>query len=797
MLKRPLMYISLSFVAGMYILSAISLENAILVSVVVIIALILLLIKKFCMKNTILLLVCSLVFVSGCVYYDTTNDIKGKDLYNYRERYIIIESEVITTPVITDKTVSFISDVKTVKYGKDIFSCEEKIRLSHFIDDKVGLKNVTIPEMNDIVSVGAVVYIPDGAMNTDTFDYSRHLKSDDVFFQGEINLENLTVIKTNRDTISYKWEQFRQKCISFFDMFPSDESAVLKAFVLGDKSCLTPEIRESFSGSGLSHVLTVSGLHVSVFIVALADLLRIFETSRKKQIVASMLGSLFFVFFTGASVSAIRAGVMGVMALVAKLTYRRADSMTVLSIVAALFCLLNPYVIYDASFMLSFGATAGILIFFESISSFFAPFYLKFKDKTYLYKHLKKFFDGTSVGIAAQIFIIPMLVHMFNGFSVMSVISTVTISALLKPALVGGMLFCMLNFVSVNVAAPFGGLILIIAKIMIAVSEFFGGFAFSKVIFGKVTPFLILIYSTTVAFFIFAIRKEKLKSLVSLICTALLTVVYLINSYMNYNTAQVSFINVGQGDCALVKAPGNCDVLIDAGGNATSKTTGEYVIYPYLIKNGVYDIEYIVLSHLHADHVSGLYDLMDLMDIKNIVISRAETDTEDAQKILSKAYELGIPITYIEHGDVIFLNENIKITAIAPDKKQLEISDDDNDKSLVVRLDYGENSFLFTGDITSETEKYILHYYPDMVQADVLKVAHHGSEESTCEEFINAVNPEYAYIPVGKNNSFGHPSGDVLERLCDVEVYRADRNRDVTFYFDDENIKGIKYSKKQ
>ncbi len=797
MLKRPLMYISLSFVAGMYILSAISLENAILISAVVIIALILLLIKKFCMKNTILLLVCALVFVSGCTYYDFTNDIKGKTLYNYRERYSILEAEVITTPVVTAKTVSFIADVSTIKCGKDTVSCNDKIRMSHFIDDKVGLENISIPEMNDIVSVGAVVYIPDGAMNTDTFDYSRHLKSDDVFFQGEINLENLAVIRTNRDKISYKWEKFRQKCISFFDMFPSDESAVLKAFVLGDKSCLTPEIKESFSGSGLSHILAVSGLHVSLFIVALAELLKIFETSRKKQIVASILGSVFFVFFTGASVSALRAGVMGVMALVAKLIYRRADSMTVLSMVAALFCLFNPNVIYDASFMLSFGATAGILIFFESISTFFAPAYLKFKDRKLLHKHLKAFFDVSSVGIAAQMFIIPILVRMFNGFSVMSVISTVTISALLMPALIGGILFCMLSFISANVAAPFGGMVFVAAKIMIAVSKFFGGFTFSKVIFGKVTPFLVLLYSTAVAFFIFAVRKDKLKSLVSLMCTALLTLVYLINSYMNYNIAQVSFINVGQGDCTLIKAPGNCDVLVDAGGYAQSETTGEYVIYPYLIKNGVYDIEYVILSHLHADHIVGLYDLMDLMKIKNIVISRAEADTEDGQKILSKAYNLGIPITYFEHGDVIFLNEDIKISAIAPDKKQLEISDNDNDKSLVARLDYGENSFLFTGDITSETEKYILHYYPDMIEADVLKVAHHGSEESTCEEFINAVNPEYAYIPVGKNNSFGHPSGDVLERLRDVEVYRADRNRDVTFYFNDENIKGIKYSKKQ
>lgn len=797
LLKRPLMCISLSFVAGMYILSLVNFETALLFSLVFIAALVLLLIKRFSVKNTVLILLCVLTFVSGCVHYDVSNNIKGKRLYNYRERYTTIEAEVVTTPVITDKTVSFIADIKTIKYKNNASACDEKIRISHFIDEKSGLKNLTIPEMNDVVTCGTVIYIPDGAMNTDGFDYSRYLKSDDVFFRGEVNLENLIITSSDKNKLSYKWEKFRQKCIHFFDCLPNDESAVLKAFITGDKSCLTPEIEESFSDSGLSHVLAVSGLHVSVFITALAQLLRMFDTSRKKQIIASILGIVFFVFFTGVSVSAMRAGVMGVMALVGKIIYRKSDSMTVLAFVAAVFCIFNPNIIYDASFMLSFGATAGILLFFESVSSFFVPFYLKCKDRKMVYKHLKIFFDVISVGISAQIFVIPMLVYIFNGFSVMSVISTAVINAILLPTLIGGILFCMMSFISAGVAAPVGGMIFVLAKIMISVSDFFAGFTFSKVIFGIVTPFVLLMYSSVVAFFVLALRKEKVKSLVSLICASMLMVVYLINSYINYNVAQVSFINVGQGDCALVKAPGNCDVLIDAGGSAKSEATGEFVIYPYLIKNGVYDIEYAVLSHLHTDHINGLFSLMDLMKIKNIIISQEITDTEDAQKLLLKADALDIPVTYFKHNDTIFLNNEIKITAIAPDNKQLDISDNDNDKSLVVRLDYGENSFLFTGDITAETEKYLLHYYPDMLEADVLKVAHHGSEESNCKEFIEVVNPKYAYIPVGENNSFGHPSTEVLERLNKAEVYRADKHRDVTFYFDDKNIKGVKFSKKQ
>lgn len=799
LLKRPLLYICLSFVVGMYIVSTTSLGNIAVFSTIALISLVVLLIKRFSIKNVLLILICVLMFISGCVYFDVHNDIKGKDLYSFRGKYCYLESTAYTTPVITDNSISFIANVNSIKCGNENVICNENIRLSHYIDEKSGIDNLVVPEAGDKISIGAVINIPDGAMNTSGFDYSRYLKSDGVFFQGEINLENINIVAKDDSSFSYKLEKFRQKCICFYDnAFDDDVGAVLKAFVLGDKSSLTPEIRESFSGSGLSHILAVSGLHVSVFITALASLLKMFEVSKKKQIITSVIGSILFVLFTGASVSAMRAGFMGVLALVAKFLYRKSDPLTVLSLAATVFCIINPNVIFDASFMLSFGATAGIIIFYESIASFVAPLHLKYKDKKYLHKHLKMFCDVTSVGVAAQIFIIPMLVYIFNGFSTMSVISTLVINVLLLPTLVSGLLFCMFSFISTTITTPLSGFMFITAKMIIMVSEFFSGFAFSKVIFGIVTPFFLLVYSTSVAFLIFTLRKDKLKSLVSLICATFLVFVYIINSYLNYNIAQVSFINVGQGDCTLVKAPGDCDVLIDAGGYAQSDSTGEFIIYPYLIKNGVYDIEYVVLSHLHADHIVGLYSLMDLMKIENIIISQDIANTEDADILLTKARELEIPIIRFEHGDKLLLNNDIQISVITPDKKQLKISDNENDKSLVVRLDYGESSFLFTGDITSETEKYILHYYSDMLKSDVLKVAHHGSEESSCDEFIKAVNPQYAYIPVG-DNPFGHPSNDVLERLDKIcsEIYRADKHHDVTFYFDDKGIKGVKYPKRQ
>lgn len=793
MLKRPLFLLSMSFVAGMYILSFVSFESLFGISICITLALLFVLIKKKNVKSILLLFLCIVMFCSGAARYEFSNNIKRKALYNYNEKTVLIEGEIIEEPVLTEKTVSFIGRINTVDENGEIIYCDEKVRFSHFINKSD--EKLNIPSLGNNFKLIGEISIPDSAMNTGGFDYSRYLKGDNIFFQCEFVLDDLEVTSQTNESIPYKWEKFRQKCISFFDeSFPCEEGTILKAFLVGDKSSLGDETKETFSSSGLSHILAVSGLHVSFFAVAIGELLAFFSRSKRKQMTASAVASIFFVLFTGASISAIRAGVMCVMALLAKLIYRKADSITVLAGIAAVFAAINPHVVYDASFMLSFSATAGIIILTDSISLIFKPIYDKLNMEKKLHREIFKTINGISVSIAAQIFVIPVLVYLFNGFSTMSVITTVIVTPFLKPLLIGGILFCALSFVDKIVAIPVAVFIYLVSKIIIFVADIFGSFSFSKIIIGALSPSLLLIYAVFVAVLVFAIRKKKTHFITSLACLTFVLAMYFTNYIISYNTAQVSFINVGNGDCALLKAPGDCDILIDAGGSANSTTSGKYIIAPYLMKNGVNDIEYVILSHTHADHVNGLIGLFDIMEIKHIIMPYNAENTEEAEKIRQKADEYDIPITYFVSRDALKISDNIKITAITPDAKQSLISKDANDSCLTLRIDYGKTSFLFTGDITSDIEGYILDHYSDLIDVDVLKVAHHGSDKSTTQEFVDAVKPKYSYIPVGKN-SYGHPSDVVIERLrrSGSRVYTANIHRDVTFYFDDKEITHVKY----
>ena len=793
--KRPLMFISLSFVAGMYILSVFDLADALFASIGTVCVLIVMLIRKFSVKNTGILLLCAISFLTGCIRYDTANNVKKRTLYQDLNTPITLTAKVLSEPKNSDYGISFVGRVINLSDKNETNETEEKVMFFCYFDETV--ENFKMPVLEDIVQIKDKIELPDSAKNTGGFDYAKYLKSDDIFFQCNTEIKNLEIIGRDESFLLQTWINFQNKCIDFFDKtFPSEEAGVLKAFILGDKSGITDEISKSFSSSGLSHILAVSGLHVAVFVSIIAFILKRLGASKRKQMIVSALGALFFILFTGASVSALRAGAMCILALIAKLIYRKADPMTTLSTTGAVFCIINPNVIYDASFMLSFSATAGILLFYETISIGFLRFYKKLSVETSAYRIAKNFFDSLAVGLSAQIFVIPLLVYIFNGFSTVSVIATMTVTPFLTYLLAGGLLFVAVSFISSTLAYPVGGFIYILAKIMIWISETFANLPFAKIIFGELTPFLVLMYGLVVGIFIFLIKRQKMGYIVFLLSFTILSVIGLGNLYENQNLARVSFINVGQGDCTLIKAPGDCDILIDAGGSGSSSSVGSQVIAPYLIKNGVKDVEYIIISHTDTDHTVGISGIIDTMNVENIIIPYGQQDTQNAKEIIKKAKQNGVNISYFTSGDVLKVNDEIRLTAITPDLGQRTYSKEDNDTGTALRVDYGDISFMFTGDMSSEIEKYLIKNYPDMLKADVLKVAHHGSKHSNSQEFLDAVKPEYAFIPVGEN-WYGHPTPETLERLKEsgAKTFRADVHKDVTFYFDSEEIKRIVYDK--
>ncbi len=249
----------------------------------------------------------------------------------------------------------------------------------------------------------------------------------------------------------------------------------------------------------------------------------------------------------------------------------------------------------------------------------------------------------------------------------------------------------------------------------------------------------------------------------------------------------VHYIDVEQGDSALIVA-GETTVLIDGGElSAYSKVTS------YIRSLDITELDYIVASHPHSDHIGSLHKIIDDYGAKTLIMPEVSEEmtpvTSSYEKMIDSAGEYGTVIEYAEIGAVYTLTEGCTLEMLAP----VTDYDDYNNYSIVCRLNYGETSFLFTGDIEEQAERDILDYGID-VSATVLKVAHHGSRTSSVKKFVQAVNPDYAVISVGAPNDYGHPHEETIEllELLGIEILRTDRNGDIVLFSDGKEISIVK-----
>ncbi|MCR4431566.1 MAG: MBL fold metallo-hydrolase [Tepidanaerobacteraceae bacterium] len=245
---------------------------------------------------------------------------------------------------------------------------------------------------------------------------------------------------------------------------------------------------------------------------------------------------------------------------------------------------------------------------------------------------------------------------------------------------------------------------------------------------------------------------------------------------------QVTFMDVGQADSIFIKLPEGKTMLIDAGNNNDGKT-----IINYIKNQGTKKLDTVIGTHPHEDHIGAMDDIINTFDIGKIYMPNVTTTTRTFKDVLASAAAKGLKIISAKGGMTILLEDDVNIEIFAPNSKKYE---DLNNYSIVLKMTYKKTSFLFTGDAEKLSEEEMLKHNYDL-KADVLKVGHHGSSSGTSEEFLSAVSPEYAIISVGKNNDYGHPHKETLERLAahGVKVYTTADNGNILVTSDGENIK--------
>ena len=441
----------------------------------------------------------------------------------------------------------------------------------------------------------------------------------------------------------------------------------------------------------------------------------------------------------------------------------------------------NPFSIVDLGLILSFSGTSGILFFNKIITC-----KLNEKNGKENPKILQKIKNLIGVSISAQIAILPIVMISYNGISTLFIISNILTSEIIG-------IIIILGFVCVIIPIkPFFYVLNLLISLLNFISKTISNIPFSYI--KVVTPniFLIIIYYVIVVIaFIYLYLKnkknkrftqKKILALYSKIwsklkCNKKQIIIVLIISCLgfyaieaNFRAFNIYFVDVGQGDSTLIVTSTNKKILIDTGGstNKSEFNIGKNVLVPYLLNRGVMKLDYVLISHFDADHCEALSEVINSLIVKNLIISKQCKITNEYKEIINLVKKKNIKVVVVEEGDEINLDKYTSIEILYP-KKNLKF-DDLNNNSIVCKLNYRNFSMLFTGDIEKVAETEIIKQYnnSNKLRANILKVAHHGSKTSTTKEYLEAVKPQYALIGVGKDNKFGHPNDEVIERLKDL-----------------------------
>ena len=260
----------------------------------------------------------------------------------------------------------------------------------------------------------------------------------------------------------------------------------------------------------------------------------------------------------------------------------------------------------------------------------------------------------------------------------------------------------------------------------------------------------------------------------------------------------IYFIDVGQGDSTLIVTPNHKTILIDGGGTEFESDfdIGKQTLLPEILGQGITKIDYLLISHFDSDHVGGLLTVLESLKVKNAIISRQIKESENYKKFLKIVKDKKINVMIVKKDDEICIEKNLKIDVLWPQREQ--ITDNVlNNNSIVAKVIYNNFSILFTRDIEKVAEENIIREYKDTnsLTSNIIKIAHHGSKTSSTEGFLNLVNPKIALIGVGRDNKFGHPNEETIQRLKNmkVKIYRTDEMGEITIKINKKGMVNADY----
>ncbi len=644
---------------------------------------------------------------------DSDNYLVFVDDFKIDGDYLKIEGKVSNVKVIATYYISSFEEqqylIKNIKYGS----------LLEIKGNVVDQSNSTIPN---------------------GFNYKDYLEKSGI--NNSILIENIKVISQSNN-IFYVVKNKAYERISLFK-----NPNYMYAFILGNTDYISSDINDMYVENGITHLFSLSGLHVGVFALIIMKLLKIFRIKEFKRICIVFALLLVFAFITGYSPSIIRATILFFLVALNKYLKFNVNTENILIVTFAVSLLFKPNDIYNVGFQLSY-----IVTYFLIVSNF-------------LFKSKNAIKVSFLIGVISCISSLPIIINLNGEINLFSIFNNIIFVPFVSYIIFPLALFTYMFPFMQNIFYFF-------VEIMEHLSIFLNDFKLIIVV-RNITFICVVIY------YIFLFLLFKTKKLKFLVLDFLLILIIKFSIVLDKNT-YFYFLDVGQGDSMFILTENKKSIIIDTGGKInyekeewavrrTNYSICEDTLIPFYKSLGAKEIDYMFVTHGDVDHAKEARCISENMNVKQSFInSDGVTDYEKLDN-------------YKKFGNSFIEIDNVKIYNI-----NSVLYDNENDNSLVLLVVINNLKFLLMGDASIKVEKNLITNY-DLSDVDVLKVGHHGSKSSSSKEFIDEINPKYAIISVGENNRYNHPSNEVLDNLKNSIIYRTDKDGTILFKINDNKF---------
>lgn len=629
--------------------------------------------------------------------------------------------------------------------------------------------------------------LADGSRNPGAFDYRAYLQAQDIvaIFYSRAP----TPLWRERPREVLAWRRAVTAAKTWIETqlgrFAHGQNlALLRGLLIGERDEISKEVVEAFQRTGLVHILAVSGSNVGFIALIIYTALSSLRVPRRRHPLFLLAGIVFYMFLTGAQPPVVRATIMAAVIIIGEMFERDADIYNSLGVAALVILLWQPLQLFQLGFQLTFVAVLGIAYLYQPLAL------LLRKLIPWRWKPMRLTLSLLAVSFAAQLATLPFSLHAFGRLPLVAILGNLLVIPASFVIVVGATAACAFSFFAI-VVQIFGSLANFFTGALIAFTRWLADVPLAYVAGVYLSPWLLLFYVIVIAMLVEWRRTPIARRWLVPASLIVLNIFVWQGAVAAGPKLRATFFDVGQGDAALLEFPAG-RLLIDAGPLQENYDAAERVLVPHFQRHGIRELEAVVITHPHADHLGGLPTLLQAIKIKQIFICGVETNSALEQRCEKLADSLNVPVLALRAGERLPAFAPAEVLALHPRRHEGHF-EHLNDASVVIKVAFGQQAFLFSGDAEFEGESHLLQSAP-ILHSDVLKVGHHGSSTSSLPQFIGAVSPQWAVASVGRWNNFGHPDPQVIARYdsLGIQFLRTDHNGAVIFATDGKTLKRVR-----